>query len=63
MTLSTDLLLSVEAIMENLQARRTFEWDEEFNPSDMVLSEWAEEMHDDGVLTETQIDAWLKELC
>lgn len=63
MTLSTDLLLSVEAIMENLQARRTFEWDEEFNPSDMELSEWAEEMHDDGVLTEAQIDAWLNEFC
>lgn len=63
MTLSTELLISVEAIMENLQARRAFEWDEDYNPSDSQLLDMAEEMHDDGVLTEAQIDCWLMEYC
>lgn len=62
MALTTEMLLTVEAIMENLQARRTFEWDEEFNPSDWVLEGWAEDMHAEGVITEVQIDAWLKDL-
>lgn len=59
MTLTPELLETAEAIFEELQARRTFVWDEDFNPSDFVLSGWAEDMHDDGVVTEAQIDAWL----
>lgn len=62
MALTTEMMFTVESLMENLEARRIWEWDEDFNPSDFVLQAWADAMHDEGVVTEAQIDSWLKDL-
>lgn len=59
--MTADLFTTAEQILAELQYRRTFEWDGD--PTDWELAEMAEAMIDDGVETETQIDAWLREIC
>jgi len=62
MTLTLDLLRSVEAIAENIEARRLYVWDDTAEVDMLDLDALAEEMHDAGVETEAQIDAYLADL-
>mgnify|MGYP003327176084 CR=1 FL=1 len=62
MTLTLDLLRTVEQIAENLEARRQFEWDDTAAVDALDLDELAAEMHEAGVETETQIYAYLADL-
>ncbi len=56
----TALYTCPEQILVELEHRRTFEWDGD--PTDWELAEMADAMAVDGVETETQIDAWLREI-
>jgi len=62
MTLTLDLLRTVEAIAENLEARRQYVWDDTVAADMVDLDALAQEMYDAGVETETQIDTYLAEL-
>jgi len=62
MTLTLDLLRTVEAIAENLEARRQYVWDDTVAADMVDLDALAQEMYDAGGETETQIDTYLAEL-
>lgn len=62
MTLTLELLTTVEQIAENLEARRQYEWDDTVAADMLDLDALAEDMLDAGVETEAQIDAYLMDL-
>ena len=62
MTLTLELLRTVEAIAENLEARRQYVWDDTAAVDALDLDELAAEMYEAGVETETQIDSYLADL-
>jgi cell division FtsZ-interacting protein ZapD len=62
MTLTLDLLRTVEQIAENLEARRLYVWDDTAEVDMLDLDAMAQDMHDAGVETEAQIDAYLADL-
>ena len=62
MTLTLELLATIEQIAENLEARRQYQWDDTAAADMVDIDALAEEMHDAGVETECQIDAYLADL-
>ena len=62
MALTLELLTTVEMIAENLEARRLYEWDDTAEVDLLDLDAMAQDMHDAGVETEAQIDAYLADL-
>lgn len=61
MTYAPTTYSTAAEILAELEFRRCYIWDGD--PTNWELAEMAEAMADDGVETETQIDAWLAEIC